>query len=205
MRRLLIAGLVCWMAVSAAACGRPEDGGAATLEPQPLASQTGQAGETWDAEKPSADNVETKTTGTGTPETKTSGMGTPETTVSEAKPQDPAAEHETVKAQEGTLPEAGAYAGTYVDTYGTTDVYSELELDYQGDGVYQTMIGIYRLTTLDGTAREEGDRLLFQSDSESPAVQGEITFGEEGAVFTVTASEFSYLAPGDEIAFPTKQ
>lgn len=142
MRRLLIAGLVCWMAVSAAACGRPEDGGAATLNPQPLASQTGQA---------------------------------------------------------------GAYAGTYVDTYGTTDVYSELELDYQGDGVYQTMIGIYRLTTLDGTAREEGDRLLFQSDSESPAVQGEITFGEEGAVFTVTASEFSYLAPGDEIAFPTKQ
>lgn len=95
------------------------------------------------------------------------------------------------------------YSGLYVDTYGTDDIYSELELAYIGDGSYQAIIGIYRLTTLEGIATVDGEVLSFEDTGFQ--VKGEITIEGTGAVFTVTESEFVYMSPGDTYEFPEKR
>ena len=95
------------------------------------------------------------------------------------------------------------YSGLYVDTQGTSDIYSELELVYQEKGVYEATIGLYRLTTLEGTARVEGDKLLFED--EGMQVKGEIFFRDGGAVFRATESEFTYITVGEEFVFPEKR
>lgn len=95
------------------------------------------------------------------------------------------------------------YSSLYVDTQGTSDSYSELELIYQEKGVYEATIGLYRLTTLEGTARVEGDKLLFED--EGMQVKGEIFFQDGGAVFRATESEFSYITPGEEFKFSEKR
>lgn len=104
--------------------------------------------------------------------------------------------------QSVTKPPRDANAGYYVDDYDTDSVYSELYLEEAGEGTYDVEIGIYRLTTLTGTARAEGDGYLFESTE--PVVKGEISIGEEGAVFTVTESEFTYMAPGETFSFPVR-
>ncbi len=104
--------------------------------------------------------------------------------------------------QSVTKPPRDANAGYYVDDYDTDSVYSELYLEEAGEGAYDVEIGIYRLTTLTGTARAEGDGYLFESAE--PVVKGEISIGEEGAAFTVTESEFTYMVPGETFSFPVR-
>ena len=55
-------------------------------------------------------------------------------------------------------------SGIYTDKQGTSDVYSELVLALQTDGIYTVEIGIYRVTELKGTAVWEGDTLCFTSE-----------------------------------------
>ena len=92
-------------------------------------------------------------------------------------------------------------SGVYTDTQGTDDVYSELELRLQTDGTYTAVLGLYRLTTLEGTAAYDAyGALWFTCDD--PAVKGVVTVDGETAEVTVMESEFSYLQPGDAFRFP---
>ena len=92
-------------------------------------------------------------------------------------------------------------SGVYTDTQGTDDVYSELELRLQTDGTYTAVLGLYRLTTLEGTAAYDAyGALWFTCDD--PAIKGVVTIDGETAGVTVMESEFSYLQPGDVFRFP---
>lgn len=94
------------------------------------------------------------------------------------------------------------YSGSYVDRQGTENIYSELDLKYLENGVYEAEISLYRLTTLDGTAKTDGDKLTFEDAAIQ--IKGEITLQETGAVLTVTESEFADINPGDVFEFPEK-
>ena len=95
------------------------------------------------------------------------------------------------------------FSGLYVDTQGTESVYSELELVAVDDRTYNATIGLYRLTTLEGTAKVEGNLLVFED--EEMQVKGEIFMVDEGVMFRATASEFEYILPGDVFEFPEKR
>lgn len=112
------------------------------------------------------------------------------------------AELENAGKQAVTVPEKDDYSGSYADMQGTEDIYDELDLVYQGDGLYEVMICIYRVTTLDGIAKADGGILYFED--EVGKVKGEITIQDAGAVFTVTESEFEYINQGDVFEFPQK-
>ena len=101
-----------------------------------------------------------------------------------------------------TLPEAEHpdLTGVYTDRQGTSEVYSELELNLQPDGAYSVTMGIYRVTTLEGTAAWEDGTLHFTS--KTPAVEADIAVADDRAEVTITASEQAYLFPGDVYAFP---
>lgn len=95
------------------------------------------------------------------------------------------------------------YSGLYVDTMGTPGtVYSELYLEYLGDGLYETSVSLFRLGRLDGKAEENGEVLLFEDLTIN--VKGEIRFQDTGAVLTITESGFKYLHPGDICTFSEK-
>ena len=100
-------------------------------------------------------------------------------------------------------------AGTYVDTQGTDEVYSSLELYDRGDGTYDATISLYRLTTLNGMAALRYDRsdgmLYFTSDDQ--LVEAVIAFSgdtstPDAAAITITYSEFDGLEAGDTFHFP---
>ena len=91
------------------------------------------------------------------------------------------------------------YSGHYVNTQGTDVIYDELKLERLEDGTYRTEIGIYRLTTLEGTALAYGDMLWFEDTV--VGVKGNIRFFDNEVVFTVTESDFSYLTPGEGFEF----
>lgn len=100
-------------------------------------------------------------------------------------------------------------AGTYVDTQGTDEVYSCLELYDRGDGTYDATISLYRLTTLNGMAALRYDRsdgmLYFTSDDQ--LVEAVIAFSgdtstPDAAAITITYSEFDGLEAGDTFHFP---
>ena len=91
------------------------------------------------------------------------------------------------------------YSGHYVNTQETDIIYDELKLELLEDGTYRTEIGIYRLTTLEGTAVAYGDMLWFEDTA--VGVKGNIRFFDNEVVFTVTESDFSYLTPGEGFEF----
>lgn len=103
-----------------------------------------------------------------------------------------------------TIPVQGGdeYSGLYVDTQGTYDIFSELDLVYLGDGLYKVTMGLYRLTTLEGYARLDGESLLFED--EDMLIKGEIFLQDAGAVFRATESAFAYIEPEEEFVFPEK-
>ncbi len=131
----------------------------------------------------------------------------PQPTPDAAQPESATPQPESITPQpESTIvqPEstgAADLSGTYTDCQGTSDVYSELTLEHLADGTYAATIGLYRIGLLEGIAQaQDGGLLLFTC--EEPAVQGEITLGEDGAVFTVTQSAFSAIEAGEVYRFP---
>lgn len=106
--------------------------------------------------------------------------------------------------QEDGTPETGAadLSGMYTDKQGTEDIYSELELVQQGDGItYDVSIGLYRLCLLEGLAQvQEDGTLAFVGGP--PDVKAVITIDGEQAEVEITVSEFEYLHPGDVFQFP---
>ncbi len=93
---------------------------------------------------------------------------------------------------------AYSIGGYYANCEGTTDIYDELSIMQSEDG-FNVEIGLYRITTLNGTATQSGD-VLHYTDSELD-LSGIITCGWDGATFTVENSAFEYLKPGDTFEF----
>ena len=91
-------------------------------------------------------------------------------------------------------------SGRYTDKQGTDQVYSELELSRNDGGGYTVTLGIYRVTTLEGTAAEE-DGVLHFAASSGPAVEGDIVVSGETAEVTITASDFSDMPVGSIYQF----
>lgn len=89
--------------------------------------------------------------------------------------------------------------GTYVDNQGTDSVYSSLIISQNMENDYTASLTIFRLMSEEGTVTENGDGLLF-NDEES-GLTGKITFGWDGAVFTVTSAS-GPLNEGEVFEFP---
>lgn len=94
------------------------------------------------------------------------------------------------------------YAGTYVDTQGTMESYSDLSITEESDGTYHVEVNIYRLAALEGTAKLEGEVLKFID--EEIDVKGDIVVDDESAVLTITESDWEYIENGDRFDFPEK-
>lgn len=94
------------------------------------------------------------------------------------------------------------YSGSYVDRQGTEDIYSDLDLTYLEDGLYQATIGIFRLAQLDGVAKVDGETLSFED--EVYKVKGIIIVQDNKAELTITESGFEYINPGDVFEFSEK-
>ncbi len=91
--------------------------------------------------------------------------------------------------------------GTYVDHQGTTDIYSSLMIRCSLAGEMEAIINIHRLATLTGAVTQEGN-ILHYTDSDSN-LTGTITYGWDGATFTVEASDYGSIQAGDIFTFDT--
>lgn len=100
-----------------------------------------------------------------------------------------------------TMP-ARSETGMYIDNQGTADIYSDIVINEGTESdTYDVAIGLFRITTLDGTAKADGDKLFFVTDEEDTPVEGIIEYGWDGASFTVTSSGFEYIKAGDTYTF----
>lgn len=177
---LLVLALLC------AACGArmpgEEDGGSQTLPA-----------------------VVTDPAGTASPPvTEPSSAGTMEPAAPDPLPVEPDAVDAGPDTPEdgGTEPGEGDLSGLYTDKQGTEDIYSELELIQQGDGItYDVSIGLYRLGLWEGVAQIQEDGTLHFVGG-PPDVKAVITIDGERAEVEITVSEFEYLHPGDVYTFP---
>lgn len=94
------------------------------------------------------------------------------------------------------------FLGHYVDRQGTEDIYSELQLTMKSDGTYEAIVGLYRLTTLEGPVTMEGDVLVLEVPE--MGLRGEISVKDGQAFLTITDSSFEYINKGDVFTFPEK-
>ena len=96
------------------------------------------------------------------------------------------------------------YSGMYTDTQGTDSVYSELLLVKQEDGSYEFDMGLYRLTTISGTATANGNVLHFIGYlGEDPFFEGDIVIEGESATVTFTNSTWGLIESGEVFTFPS--
>ncbi|WP_206459226.1 hypothetical protein [Anaerovorax sp. IOR16] len=100
------------------------------------------------------------------------------------------------------LPKKDDYSGSYVDTQGTADIYSKLDLTYQGDESYEATVALYRLTELEGVAKTDGETLFFEDQDRQ--VKGTIIIQDNMAVLTITESGFENINQGDVFEFFVK-
>ncbi len=107
---------------------------------------------------------------------------------------------ELLGISEQTLENQIDYSGIYTDKQGTLDdIYSELELRKQDDDSYDFKMGIYCLTTLEGTATGKNGELHFVC--EEPLVEGNIVINGDEAEVTITDSKFEYIQAGEGYSF----
>ena len=93
--------------------------------------------------------------------------------------------------------------GLYVDTHGTSDIYSSLSAQLIWGPELDADITLYRLGTFHGTIEDddEAGHALFVSDDGN--VKGNITYGWDGAKFEVTdVTGDSFLTVGQVYEFP---
>ena len=97
------------------------------------------------------------------------------------------------------MPECPIY-GVYVnDEGGTGDIYDSLAIIENYAGENEAEITLYGITTLNGSVSENGDNLSFES--EDGDVSGTITYGWDGATFTVDSCESGMVNAGDTFTF----
>lgn len=102
--------------------------------------------------------------------------------------------------QSFTMPECGMY-GVYIDDQGTSDIYGELSITEEYSGDTTAEIALYRITTLEGSVEKKGDDLIFGSYDGD--VTGTITYGWDGATFTVDSCTNGIVEVGDKYEFDT--
>ena len=98
---------------------------------------------------------------------------------------------------------AKSLQGLYVDTQGTSDIYSYLSVQLIWESEIDADIKFYRLGILHGTIEDddEAGHALFVSDDGN--VKGNITYGWDGAKFEVTdVTGDSFLTVGQVYEFP---
>lgn len=111
---------------------------------------------------------------------------------------------ETIVCNPTTASEGMDYSGMYTDTQGTDSVYSELLLTKQADGSYNFEMGLYRLTTISGTATANGNVLHFVGDlGGEPLFEGDIVIEGESATATFTSSNWGLIESGEVFTFPS--
>ncbi len=98
-----------------------------------------------------------------------------------------------------TFPEASIY-GVYINSEDTSEIYDSLALTESYESGAIATISLYRTTTLTGSVTGDGDCLSFVSDEGD--VEGTITYGWEGATFTVDKSSNDLVEEGSNISFP---
>ena len=105
---------------------------------------------------------------------------------------------------ESVTPFSYDYAGYYVDTQGTMEAYSTLELTADGENTYTATIGLYRVSTFEGAVTLEGNTLTY-TDNEG-LISGQITIDvdTDSATFIVTESSTDLVSVGEEWVFPEK-
>lgn len=98
----------------------------------------------------------------------------------------------------GAWAEGDAFAGVYHDP---TDGVTKLRVTPEGDG-YAVTLDIYRLVSLDFTARRDGEALRGTAlVDEDAAVEVAIVKAEGGLAATILSSQWGLLEPGTEFAF----
>lgn len=96
------------------------------------------------------------------------------------------------------------YSGMYTDTQGTDSIYSELILKKQEDGSYDFDMGLYRLTTISGTATVNGNVLHFIGELGGETLfEGDIVIDGESAIATFTSSAWGLIESGEVFTFPS--
>lgn len=96
------------------------------------------------------------------------------------------------------------YSGMYTDTQGTDSIYSELLLIKQQNGSYDFDMGLYRLTTIHGTATANGNVLHFIGDlGGEPLFERDIIIEGESATATFTNSTWGLIESGEVFTFPS--
>ena len=111
---------------------------------------------------------------------------------------------ETIVCNPFTGNEGIDYSGMYTDMQGTDSIYSELLLTKQEDGSYDFDMGLYRLTTIRGTAIANGNVLHFIGDlGEEPLFEGDIVIEGESATVTFTSSTWGLIESGEVFTFPS--
>ena len=92
--------------------------------------------------------------------------------------------------------------GSYIDSEGTDSIYSSLSIEEGWESGYNAKLSLYRIGELEGAADKAGDGMLSFA-SYDDTVKGTISYGWDGATFTVTeASDDSIVSAGDEYVFP---
>lgn len=110
---------------------------------------------------------------------------------------------EQIQAEEEIVTETD-FSGIYTDTQGTDDIYSELILVKREDGNYNFAINIYRLTSIAGTATQDGEKLHFIGiDASGEPIEGDVVISSESATATFTDSTWAHIENGDAYTFPS--
>ncbi|MCL2884608.1 MAG: hypothetical protein FWF49_03900 [Oscillospiraceae bacterium] len=97
-----------------------------------------------------------------------------------------------------------SYMGKWQDT---TDDLNDLTISINEDDTFTLEVGIFRVTTIDATARIEGDNLIHfygNAEGDGSIVNGILSMGNNSILFVVTRSDFEYLSAGLYVNFSIK-
>lgn len=138
--------------------------------------------------------------GNGIVNTEKSSVSQQESNVQSVENTDAETKEKIVESDEEPQAAQKDVSGIYTDKQGTSDVYSELVLALQPDGTYAAEIGIYRVTTLEGTAVWKGDTLHFTS--EDTDLEADISVTGSRAEVTFTTGGVLGIQAGAVCSFP---
>lgn len=102
------------------------------------------------------------------------------------------------RGEQFRMPECPAYGG-YVNYMDTDTIYDSLILRESMEGGLDATISLYRLTALHGSVTKSGDTLHYQDyDCD---LTGTISYGWDGATFTIDTSDRNDIEPGTVYTF----
>ena len=109
-----------------------------------------------------------------------------------------ASELAKIKGESFTMPERALY-NTYVDTQGTSEIYSTMVITQSMEGEDIVKLALYREKDIEGSFTKKGNgELEFTDDTGS--IKGIIKYGWDGATFEVTQGD-DIIATGEKHVF----